>query len=309
MKGSRLFGFFVATLLLVFAPLGLAEAAPAPPRLEIRGPASHDDLIERLENHDPSVFVPIMELLGLDDAGPTIVVKIAPEGSVDARRAPSWGLAYALGELGQVVLIPSRIAAEGSRGYPDNSLEAVLRHEVAHVLIARAARRRPIPRWFNEGLAVFAVHGWGIYDRPRLMWATLRRGPSLADLEAGFRGGAGQAGRAYALAAAFVRFTFDHFGEGTAAGILRQVGQGESFEDAFRSATGVQLNRAESEFWQQLDFWNKWIPFLTSSTTLWAAIAALALVAFKRRRDRDAEMQARWDEEELENATTNGWVH
>ena len=47
--------------------------------------------------------------------------------------------------------------------------------------------------------------------------------------------------------------------------------------------------------------WYRWIPLLTSSFTLWAGIVLLALVAFRRRRQRDAEISARWDlEDELE---------
>jgi hypothetical protein len=47
-------------------------------------------------------------------------------------------------------------------------LEAVLCHEVAHILIARAADGRAVPRWFNEGLAVVAERAWHFEDRWQL---------------------------------------------------------------------------------------------------------------------------------------------
>ena len=185
----------------------------------------------------------------------------------------------------------------------------MLRHEVAHVLIARAARRRPVPRWFNEGLAIYAARPWGFDDRARLAWATFGRGPSLAELEEGFRAGSYRASRAYALAAAFVRWLLDRHGADAAAYILVGIGDDLSFAEAFRRATGSTLAEAEDRFWSHLDFWHKWVPFLTSSATLWAAITVLALVAFKRRRERDAAMRRRWLEEELAEAATDGWVH
>lgn len=284
-----------------------AEPARRPPELHFEGPELRDAVLERLRAVAPESFLSLMDLLGLADPGPPIRVLVVAEGSPEARRAPSWSVGYAFGEAGLVVLMPSRIPVAPT--YPDSGLEAVLRHEIAHVLIARAARRRPIPRWFNEGLAVFAVRNRGMDDRTRLVWATLRRGPSLQDLDASFQSGSYQAGRAYALAAAFVRFLLEHYGEDAAAGILDRIGDGDSFSAAFRSATGTTLAAAEDRFWNHLDFWNKWIPFLTSSALLWTMITSLALWAFKRRRDRDAEVRERWQEEELVQASTDGWIH
>jgi Peptidase MA superfamily len=284
-----------------------AAAAPRPPELRFEGPEFRAAALERLRAVEPESFLSLMDLLGLADPGPPIRVLVAAEGSIEARRAPSWSVGYAIGEAGLVVLLPSRIPAAPT--YPDNGIAAVLRHEIAHVLIARAARRRPIPRWFNEGLAVFAVRNRGMDDRTRLVWATFRRGPSLADLDAAFHSGAYDAGRAYALASAFVRFVLEHYGEGAAAAVLRRVGDGEPFGTAFRSATGVSLAVAEDRFWSHLDFWNKWLPFLTSSAALWTLITALALWAFKRRRDRDLAVHERWQQEELAQAPTDGWIH
>ncbi len=304
MKRSRnLAGVLLAGCLTA----SLAIAAPNPPQLQFEGPEFRDAVLERLRAVDPESFVDLMELVGLEDPGPPIRVLVVAEGSPEARRAPSWSVGYAIGEAGLVVLMPSRIPAAPT--YPDNGLEAVLRHEVAHVLIARAAHRRPIPRWFNEGLAVFAVRNRGMDDRTRLVWATLRRGPSLRDLDAAFQSGSFRAGRAYALASAFVRFLLDRYGEHSAAAILDRVGNDEPFDEAFYAATGNNLATAEDRFWSHLDFWNKWIPFLTSSAMLWTMITGLALWAFKRRRDRDEAVREKWQQEELAEAPTDGWIH
>lgn len=303
---------WILLLIAVLLPRGAAAAAdPRPPELEIAGPPSHARLVAWLETFDSATFLPAMELLGLTDPGPPIRVVVAPEGSPAARRAPSWGLAYAVGEAGLVVLLPQRIDLGSAAGA--DSLDTVLRHEVTHVLIARAARRRPIPRWFNEGLSIYAARGWGLGERTRLVWATFGRGPSLADLDAGFRAGSYRASRAYALAAAFVDYLLDHHGTDAAARILAAVGEGQPFAAAFESATGTTLAATEDRFWSHLDLWHKWVPFVTSSAALWSAITALALVAFRRRRQRDAELRRQWEEEELREelaaATADPWIH
>lgn len=286
----------LAVVAALFASLGVPPllAAPAPPDLVFTAPASLAPLVERLATADPSPLLATMELVGLDDAGPPIRVELAEEGSVAARRAPSWGVGYAVSNAGLVVLLPHRIPT-----YPHGSLEEVLRHEVAHVLVARAARRHGVPRWFHEGVATYGAHGWRWNDRGRLLYAAMRHDTvSLGRLEQRFSGGADSASRAYALAAAFVRHLEEEHGRGTVAAILVEVARGEEFRRAFRAATGMTLAEAERGFWRHLDWWNRWVPFLTSSATLWMAVTALAVWAFRRRQRRDEEQRQRWEAEE-----------
>ena len=219
---------------------------------------------------------------------------LAPESSPEARAVRSWVAGYARGAAGPIVIFPERTPT-----YPDASLEELVHHEVAHVLIARAARGRPLPRWFNEGVAMAAGGAWGVEDRSRFMLATLRRGPvRLADADRLFAGGGASAARAYALSGAFVRDLLRRHGPGVTGDVLAQVGRGVAFEDAFRQATGEPLAAAEESFWRRQTFWQRWLPFLTSSFALWLAVTLLALAAFRRRRRRDAELAARWEQEE-----------
>lgn len=300
----------LAAIALVLVPgsPAVAAAPSRPPELFIEAPEAYRHLRQRLERGDPEFLLQIMELVGLDQAGPPIRVLLVPEGSAAARRAPSWGVAYAVGAAGLVVLIPRRVPI-----YPDSSIEAVLRHEVAHVLIARAAHRRPVPRWFDEGLAMVAARRWGFEDRSRVLWATLRYGsPTLDQLDRRFHAGPQEAARAYAFSGAFVRFLLDQYGPDVAARILDGLAENLSFSRAFRRATGTSLADAEDRFWRHLDLWDRWVPLVASSSTLWLAISALTLVAFRRRRARDAEMMARWREEEArwhEDKPSDGWVH
>ncbi len=284
-----------------------AAAPPRPPELHFEAPEDYSRLRQRLEGVDPESWREIMELVGLERPGPPIRVLLVPEGSAAARRAPSWGVAYAIGGAGLVVLIPRRVPV-----YPDATIEAVLRHEVAHVMIARAAGRRPVPRWFDEGLAMAAARRWGLEDRSRVLWATLRYGsPNLYQLDRRFHAGPQEAARAYAFSGAFVRFLLEQYGSDVAARILDGLAEDLSFSRAFRRATGTYLTDAEDRFWRHLDFWDRWVPLVASSSTLWLVISALAVVAFRRRRARDAEMMARWREEEalVEDAPSGGWVH
>jgi hypothetical protein len=280
-----------ALFLLLFLTVPLVAE---PPRLVVEAPPSLEPVARGIRAIDPSRLASAARLVGLDEPGPPIQVILAPEGSEPARIVPPWVSGYAWSERGIVVLLPQRVPT-----YPDSSLEDLLGHEVAHVLVARAAGNRPMPRWFHEGVAMIAGLTWGLDDRTRLTYSLVTdQEISLAGLNDLFAGGEGAAHRAYAISGAFVRDLLDRHGQDAAARILDGVAAGLSFEEAFRRATGVTLAAAEASFWRRQSFWYRWVPLLTSSVTLWLGITLLALYAIKRRRARDAALRRIWDEEE-----------
>ena len=285
------------TLLLLLLVAGSATGGPEPvevPELRVEAPAKLAPVAERLRTVDPRRLATLLRVLGVEQPGPPIKVILAVEGSEAARNTPAWISGYAYGALGVVVLLPERAPA-----YPDSSLEELLLHEIAHVLIARAAAGRTVPRWFNEGLAMFVGRSWDLEDRSRMTWALLvdEKVP-LAELDLRFEEGRGAIGRAYAFSGAFVRDLFQRYGSGVAARILDGIALGLPFEEAFLRGTGASLGRAEASFWRRHSFWYRWVPVLTSSVTLWIGVTLLALLAIRRRRRKDAELRARWEEEE-----------
>lgn len=278
---------------LLFLVLPALAAAQRPPQLIVQAPPSLARAAAQVRAVEPGRLLDAMRLVGLTDPGPPIQVLLGPEGS-DLAMVPPWVSGYAFGEEGVIVLLPARAPS-----YPDSSLEDLLRHEVAHVLVARAAGGRPLPRWFHEGLAMIAGLSWGLDDRSQLTLTLVGDSEvSLERLEREFRGGQGDVRGAYAMAGAFANDLLRRYGDDTAARILAGVSRGLSFEDAFRSATGASLAEAERSFWRRQTLWYRWVPLLTSSVTLWLLITLLAIWAMGKRRARDAALRRLWEEEE-----------
>jgi hypothetical protein len=311
----------LAAILWGASLLGLASMAAAvlPPQLTFEAPPRFAPTASRLRASAPAQLGSILRLTGLADPGPPIRVVLAPEGSPEAGLVPRWVVGYALGEQGLIVLLPERVPS-----YPDSSLDDVLLHETAHVLVARAAGGRPLPRWFQEGMAMIAGRSWGLDDRTRLTLALLVDRPvSLTALDGQFARGQAEVNRAYSVAGSFVRDLLDRYGPAVAPAILAGVARGLTFEDAFFAATGTSLAAAEDSFWSRQTFWYRWVPVLTSSVTLWLLITLLALWAIRHRRRRDAAQRRIWEEEEalererlrlaatavLEAPGPDGWVN
>ena len=236
----------------------------------------------------------VLKLVGLQRPGQPIRMVLAPEGSRLAANVASWVSGYAVPNLDTVVLFPARVPS-----YPDGNLEALVRHEVAHMLLARAAGGGPVPRWFDEGAATVAAREWGIEDGARVVLATIGRGPrSLSGVDAGFSGDTTAAARSYAVSAALVRYLLRRHGDEAVGRILAGVSRGADFDDAFETATGETVGGFARGYFRKETFWTTWVPFVTSTTALWMAITVLALLAIKRRRERDAELREGWALEE-----------
>lgn len=294
---ARLSALVVCLALAGCAGPTLDESISEPfhiPRLQVEGMATSPAHAAQIEKIDPRRLAVAMQLLGLQESGDPIYLVLAPEDSLAASRTPGWIAGYAFSDKDVAVLFPDRTPT-----YPDSNFEELVLHEVGHILVSRASGGAELPRWFNEGLALFIGRPWRLEDHSRVTWALVSRANiTLADLEDHFNSNRAAAAHAYALAGAFVHDLLQRHGSGVAAFVLAAVATGSRFEDAFRDATGVSLEEAEASFWGRHTFIYRWVPVLTSSATLWIAISLLALVAFKRRRTRDAALRERWEQED-----------
>ena len=272
---------------------------PGVPELRIEAPPELAALATRLARLDPSRLQGIARLVGLSEAGAPITMVLAPEESDVAKSTPPWVAGFARGADGLIVLFPAR-----SPSYPYDSLEDVLRHEIAHVLIARAAGERSVPRWFNEGLALSAERPWGLEDRTRVAFALTGRRWSARELDRAFAGDQSEQARAYAVSGAFVRDLFRRHGPAAPARILKQMAAGDSFEIAFVRTTGETVATSEELFWRD-SWWSQAVPFFTSTAVLWMVVTLLALLAIRTRRVRRAARRKAWEEEEQRQLPTD----
>lgn len=279
--------------LLALAPAAAAGAAQAP-RLVFEAEPGAEGERRQLEQMAPERLEGALALTGLEDGGGPIRVRVVPESSPLARTTPRWIAGFASGTSGPVVLFPARAGH-----YPYDSLEELLQHEVAHVLINRAAAGRPVPRWLHEGIAMTAGERWGLEDRSRFALEVARGGRvELASLDRLFGGSSGDVRRAYAVAGGFVNQLLRDHGPAVTGALLAGLGQGLSMEEAFHRATGESLHEAQARFWKRQTLWHRWLPLITSSTVLWIGVTLLALMAIRRRRQRDDELEERWEEED-----------
>lgn len=280
--------------MLLACLLPAALVAQSPPSLVIDAPPELAAARSRLESFDRGLLAGIVRTVGLAEPGGPIQVVLAGENSNVARESSPWTAGFAISNAGLIVLFPSR-----SPVYPHDTLEDVLRHEVAHVLIGRAAGGLPVPRWFHEGLAVAVERPWDFADQSRLVWELIA-GPRLTvrEIDALFDGGQGAQSRGYSLSAALVRDLIRQHGAAAPAAILRQVAQRVPFERAVATVAGRTIESVADGFWDRQRVWTVWLPYATSGSAFWIGVIVLAAAAVWRRRRHSAVIRRRWEAEE-----------
>lgn len=281
----------VAAVLASAGPGLAASQAPEPPRLEWRAPGSLAPQAERLARFDSKRLLAVMRLVGLEEAGPPIPVVLVPEEAPLARETPAWIAGFATAGRA-VILFPARTPS-----YPHDSFDQLLQHEVAHILIARAAGGRPVPRWFHEGVALAAERTWSIGDRAQFAIDVAFGGTVAASsLDPLFDGDLTSVRRAYRLSGLLVEDLRRAHGSDLPARVLAAMRAGLRFDAAFEASAGVSVDEASRAFWRRRRLWAAWLPWLTTPAALWTLITLLALAAIARVAWRRAHR--RWEDDE-----------
>src|SRR5262245_38637079 len=188
--------------------------------VSFEGPEEAETAARALESLDRAYWR-VGEILSVYVVDPISVVLYTGEQFKDITRSPAW----AAGAYDGIIRVPMRGALESPA-----EMDRVLAHEFTHALV-HAIAPRGVPTWLNEGLASALESG-------DIDWAGKRVAESrpvpLRALQSGFgRFSGAEAQLAYATSAVAARRLLDEAGGVAVANLLRDLGAGTPFEDAF----------------------------------------------------------------------------
>lgn len=227
----------------------------------------------------------------------TITVYLCPTQYVFDRMTggsvPHWGEAAANAAQWRIYL--KTPAASESRAL----LPATVTHELAHLCLAELAQPNLLPRWFNEGAAIFLAHEARTTDPLLISRALLTN--SLVDFEKidevlSFPNA--RAALAYAESYQAVNFMMQRFGDDAITKLARALAQQSEPRSAFYAAFAEDLWNFEAEYFDFLRQHFRWY-FLLDETFLFGGIVLLLLLAgFFVTRWRTKKKMKEWEEEE-----------
>ncbi len=178
-------------------------------------------------------------------------------------------------------------------------LDEVFRHELAHVALEDAVAGRHVPRWFNEGLAIYESQ-----ENPWLRMKSLGDAAlsgtllPLADIDKSFPDGGYEVSVAYAESADFVRFMMRKADHERFVRMIDRVRAGQSFDRAVADAYSSDLKKMEFQWHEELNRRFTYIPALTGGSLIWVFVIGALVYGYVKKRRRAKATLARWEKEE-----------
>ena len=168
--------------------------------------------------------------------------------------------------------------------------EEIAVHEIAHIAVYRAAGRSRLPRWFEEGIAIYLADQ-ELHTRIQAMAAAsfFRSPPDLEEYTRRFPSASGEARLAYATGALFIADLAIHENFEKKMPILfHSLRNGTPFTEAFRRAMGNSLTHLEGNWKQRLNEQNTWLAVFSDGEVIWTLVGFLFVltcgVGYRRKR-------------------------
>lgn len=137
------------------------------------------------------------------------------------------------------------------------SWPVILKHELWHLLLGQHIRRKSLPRWLNEGVAIVFSEGYSELltpGRPDILRGALlsNRLIPLNRLTEKFPAGEREMGLAYAQSASIVAYCVHRFGGDGLIRLLDRLKHGETLPRAFQRTFGLSLDELEAQWLNSL---------------------------------------------------------
>ncbi len=210
-------------------------------------------------------------------------------------KVPEWavGLAYPAQNL---IVLKAPAAALYGRVDPFRTF----RHELAHLTLHQALDGVPVPRWLDEGLAMYEAREWTLRTTAVLSTLTLKKAfIPLATLTNEFPVSFGEAEAAYALSFSMVAYLLNRQGRERFHAFIREVQAGRTLSQSSQAAFGLSFYDLEERWHRYLRIRYTWVPVVTSSAALWFAASLLFLWVYVRKQRAARRKVAEWVLEEM----------
>lgn len=211
---------------------------------------------------------------------------------------PDWGAAAAV-PLDKLIAIKS--PDKFNLGKP---LETLLKHEYSHLALAHRLGIRHAPRWFNEGLAMYASEEWGWANNVSMSTAAVfSQFVPLSEIENMNRFSQDKAQVAYSQSFQAVDYMLREYGDYGFTLFLDSLASGALIDNALEGSIGATYAEFEREFEIYLSKRFNIVALFVNTMYLWIGLAIVVVVgAFLKYKKRRAYYK-KWEEDEKYHST------
>lgn len=206
---------------------------------------------------------------------------------------PHWGEAVA-DPTKQLMIVKS---PRWSR--PSENLRIIIIHELVHILVQKRAQNAAVPRWLNEGLAIYFSGETSHFGGKEVSRAQLTEQLiPLETIDHVLTFESLRAHLAYQEAYLAVVHMVEQYGESALPALLQALAETNDIDAAFRKTFGVSIKQFELEWRYYLKKKYKWSVLSEFEGLLWVGLVLLFLLAFVLLLVRNRRTVARWEAEE-----------
>lgn len=206
---------------------------------------------------------------------------------------PHWGEAVA-DPLRQIIIVKSPRWHQSA-----TPLRITLVHELVHVMLGNILRLRAIPRWFNEGLAIYYSGETSYFAAAEASQAQLSdQLIPLREIDGLLEFGQPRAHLAYQQSFLAVAYLAELFGESVLPSLVHAAAASNDFDAALRQEAGMSLREFEQAWRDHLRKKYRWAFLIEFERYLWIFILLLFILTFIGVMLRRRQTLARWEESE-----------
>ena len=193
---------------------------------------------------------------------------------------PEWGLACAMPDRDLVVVRSPRLLPV-LEGDP----EEILLHEISHVFLDQQLRPAAIPRWFQEGYALYCSRMWDTENFFEFSVAILLgKVRPLSALSVSFPENEAAAHLAYLESYTVVEYIFSRWEKGQLELLFQRWREQGDLDRGLRLSLGLTLAQLEGGWRQWAEVRYGWLKLVTSVTLIWILAAGLFVAVYISRR-------------------------
>lgn len=172
-------------------------------------------------------------------------------------------------------------------------------HELTHILLNKAVNKNPLPRWFNEGMAVYFSGEKEFASNSLISKALITKSIiPLREIDKVLNFHQDKAQLAYQESFLAVSYLIEKFGNESMKIILAQLAQGNDMDAALVHAIGSDQTDFEYEWYHSIQKKYRWHFLLDFDIYLWIFILLLFIFGFLIIRKRNRLTMKRWEQED-----------
>lgn len=214
-------------------------------------------------------------------------------------RMPEWSQGSTDYEKSRIVL-----KSPSFTGVRVSELTKTVIHELTHFLIGAVAPPNAIPRWFNEGVAMYLGGEESFRSKINISAAIYSKSLiSLNEIEFVMTFSGDRANLAYAESRAAIKYLIEVNDENSIKSILGELYLNKSFDSAFTEVTGMDLIDFEIEFRTVMRQRYKYYFLAAAGDYIWFLIPGLFILAYLAVKIRNMQTLRRWRIEEEQDET------